>query len=64
MPQGASEKSPSPRIEEHGVRMIVSSTREQSIDAITFFVNLFFFSIFYLHRNSNFYRYKTCIYLH
>ncbi|CUX01844.1 hypothetical protein EXN24_15210 [Rhizobium rhizogenes] len=40
-------KSPVSCIEEHGVRMIVSSTRYQSIDAITFFVKLFFRRIFY-----------------
>ncbi|MDH7803580.1 hypothetical protein P3T31_003641 [Rhizobium sp. AN70] len=30
--------------------MIVSSTREQSIDAQTFFVNLFFISNFYTQK--------------
>jgi hypothetical protein len=35
--------------------MIVSSTRKQSIDAQTFFVNLFFIIIFYLKRYSLFY---------
>lgn len=39
--------------------MIVSSTREQSIGAITFFVNLFFLSIFYSRQNNNFYYFKT-----
>lgn len=41
------------------MRMIVSSTREQSIGAITFFVNLFFVSIFYWRQNSKFYHFKT-----
>jgi hypothetical protein len=40
-------KSPVSCIEEHGVRMIVASTRKQSIDVIEFFVNLFFKSSFY-----------------
>ncbi|RVT80843.1 hypothetical protein EM858_00760 [Agrobacterium sp. CNPSo 2736] len=35
-------KIPTSCIEEHGVRMIVSSTRKQSIDVIAIFVNLFF----------------------
>ncbi|TRA99911.1 hypothetical protein EXN68_15040 [Rhizobium rhizogenes] len=54
-----SKESPASCIEEHGVRMIVSSTRKQSIGAITFFVNLFFLSIFYQRQNSNFYCFKT-----
>ncbi len=36
--------------------MIVSSTRKQSIDVQTFFVNLFFILIFYLKRYSLFYQ--------
>ncbi|QKJ93463.1 hypothetical protein [Agrobacterium pusense] len=44
-PQEAFE-GPVSRIGEHGVRMIVSSTRHQSIDAIAFFVKLFFLSDF------------------
>jgi hypothetical protein len=40
-------KSPISCIEEHGVRMIVSSTRKQSIDVIEFFVKLFFECNFY-----------------
>ncbi|SNB83226.1 hypothetical protein SAMN05661103_0702 [Agrobacterium sp. 719_389] len=41
------------------MRMIVSSTRKQSIDVIEFFVNLFFKSGFYSHQISYFYYLKT-----
>ncbi|CUX55248.1 conserved hypothetical protein [Agrobacterium sp. NCPPB 925] len=54
-------KSPVSCIEEHGVRMTVSSTREQSIGVIAFFVNLFFRSIFYSRKISYFYHLKTDI---
>ncbi|KAA1233639.1 hypothetical protein BS628_12845 [Agrobacterium radiobacter] len=52
-------KSPISCIEEHGVRMIVSSTRKQSINVIEFFVNLFFQSSFYSYQISYFYHLKT-----
>ncbi|NTE83514.1 hypothetical protein G6M12_18305 [Agrobacterium tumefaciens] len=50
-------KIPVSCIEEHGMRMIVSSTRKQSIDVIAFFVNLFFEGNFY----SNQIHYFSCL---
>ncbi|RSC32250.1 hypothetical protein EGT36_21155 [Agrobacterium sp. FDAARGOS_525] len=55
-PQEAVE-GPVSRIGEHGVRMIVSSTRHQSIDAIAFFVNLFFLTDF---RSVSVYNFYCC----
>ncbi len=41
------------------MRMSVSSTREQSINVITFFVKLFFNYIFYPQQFFYFYHLKT-----